>query len=199
MNEGTVKLTVYSDYICPWCYVGQGLVERIQKDYGAEVDWRPVFLHPEFPQEGMRLPPHIQQQFSAMFSRIKTIADEIALPFVDVESFPNSRRALEASEYARAQNRHNEFHAIVFRKLWGEGQDINQWSVLRDAAQEALLDAGEMQLEIESGRYRAILDNELEKSKALRVEVVPTYILNDRYRIVGLQPFDVFRERIEKT
>ncbi len=126
------------------------------------------------------------------------MADALGLPLVRLEVFPNTRRALEASEYARAHSRHEEFHRIVFRKLWGEGQDIYKWSVLRDAAEEAGLDADEMQRETESGRYHSILDSELERALALCIQAVPTYIVNDRYSVVGAQPFAVFEDIIDR-
>ena len=113
---------------------------------------------------------------------------------VFAEHIPNSRMALEASEYARERGRHEEFHKIVFRKFFGEGQDISKWEVLRWAAEEAGLDPDEMQRETEAGKYRPAVEAQAAEAYALGISGVPTYILNDRYAIVGAQPYEAFKE-----
>jgi predicted DsbA family dithiol-disulfide isomerase len=126
------------------------------------------------------------------------MADDSGLPLVRLDNLPNSRRPLEASEYARAHGKHEEFHRIVFRKLYGEGQDVSKWEVLREAAREVGLDAEEMQLETDNGNYRDILDARLEKAHALGITAVPTYIINDKYSVEGAQPFEVFEQVLQR-
>jgi predicted DsbA family dithiol-disulfide isomerase len=45
----TLKLTIYSDYVCPWCYVGQGAVQKLSQNYPLEVTWMPFYLRPDTP------------------------------------------------------------------------------------------------------------------------------------------------------
>lgn len=174
------------------------MVERLKKEYGVDVEWRPFLLHPEWPPEGTRLPPHVREHFADTYERLKKMADESGLPMVRPDTLPNSRRSLEASEYARAHGKHEEFHHTVFRKLYGEGQDISKWEVLRTAAKEVGLDADEMQRETESGNYREVLDAQLEKAHALGISAVPTYIIDDKYSVEGVQPFEVFQRVLKK-
>lgn len=56
----TLKLTIFSDYVCPWCYVGQGVVGKLIAEHHAEVEWRPYYLHPDTPLEGMELPDYVK-------------------------------------------------------------------------------------------------------------------------------------------
>jgi predicted DsbA family dithiol-disulfide isomerase len=174
------------------------VVERLKKEYSVDVEWRPFSLHPEWPSEGVRLPPHVRERFSTIYERLQKIADDNSYPLVRLDNLPNSRRALEASEYARAHGKHEKFHRVVFKKLYGEGQDIGKWEVLRSAAQEVGLDADEMQFETEAGNYRDVLDTQLEKAYALGITAVPTYIISDKYGIEGAQPFDVFEQVLTK-
>jgi predicted DsbA family dithiol-disulfide isomerase len=55
-----------------------------------------------------------------------------------------------------------------------------------------------MQFETKAGNYRDVLDTQLEKAYALGITAVPTYIINDKYRIEGAQPFDVFEQVLTK-
>jgi predicted DsbA family dithiol-disulfide isomerase len=170
------------------------VVERLKQEHNAQVEWRPFFLHPETPPEGLSLPPEMQQRFAGTRERLKQMAQAAGLPMVMPDIIPNSRRALEATEYARELGKDQEFHRVVFRKFYGEGQDINQWDVLRAAAIEVGLDADEMQRETENGKYRQTLDSQIAEAYALWIEAVPTYVINDRYAIVGAQPYEVFEQ-----
>jgi len=170
------------------------VVERIKKEYQAEIDWKPFLLHPEAPEKGPRMPPPSRNEhFKAMRERLKQLANSYGLPFVESGIRPDSRRALEASEYAQAHGKNEEFHRAVFKKLLGEGQDIHDWSVLRAAAQESGLDGDAMQREVESGKYLEILNEKLAEAQALDVNAVPTYIVNGTYLIEGAQPFEEFK------
>ena len=77
-------------------------------------------------------------------------------------------------------------------------QDISRWDVLRAAAQEVGLDADAVQRETESGSFTASFDAQIEEAYSLGIEGVPTYILNDKYAIVGAQPYEVFKRAIAR-
>ncbi len=109
------------------------------------------------------------------------------------EVIPNSRLALEASEYARERGRHEAFHEAVFRKFYGEGQDIGRWDVLWAAAVAVGLDPEGMQRETAAGRYRAAVDAQIAEAQAIGITGVPTFIFDGRYAVVGAQPYEVFR------
>lgn len=170
----------------------------MKAEYGVEVEWRAFELHPEIPAEGTRLPPHLRARMAGTNERLKEMARAAGLEMVTPEVIPNSRRALEASEYAREQGQHEKFHRVVFRKFYGEGQDIGRWDVLRAAAEEVGLDAEAMQRETEAGKYRAAVDEQVAEAYALGVTGVPTYILDDRYAIVGAQPYEVFQQAVAR-
>ncbi len=154
-------------------------------------------MHPDTPENGYRLPESVRARMAGAHQRLEQMAQAAGLPMVFTDLIPNSRRALEATEYAREQGRANEFHHAVFDRIYGQGLDIHDWSVLREAATQAGLDPEEMQREVESGRFHELLDAEIEAAQQLGVTAVPTYVVNDRYGIVGAQPYEVF-ERVLK-
>ncbi len=168
------------------------MVERLEREGQVEAEWKPFFLHPETPPEGFRFPPALRARLASAHERLDAMAAAAGLPMVHPDFIPNSRRALEASEYARDRSKHEAFHRVVFRKFYGEGQDINDWSVLCAAAEEVGLDAEEMQRETDAGKFRERLDAEIQAAQKLGVTAVPTYVLNDKYAVVGAQPYEVF-------
>jgi predicted DsbA family dithiol-disulfide isomerase len=174
------------------------VIERLKGEYDVAVEWKPFFLHPEMPPDGMILSPTFRTRMAGAHEQLKQMAHAAGMEVVFADYVPNSRRALEATEYARAQGKDLEFHRIVFRKFYGEGQDISKWEALRAAAQEAGLDADAMQRETESGKFTAGFDAQIEEAYSLGITGVPTYILNDKYAIVGAQPYEVFKRAIAR-
>ena len=168
----------------------------MQEEYDVEVTWLPFELHPEIPPEGMPVPEYIRAGAAGgIGERLRQMAQESGREIVlHQEWMVNSRRALEAAEYAREQGRHERFHEIVFRKFYGEGQDMSRWDVLRAAAEEAGLDPEEMQKGVESGRYREVVDAHIREAHSLGITGVPAYVLGEKYLIMGAQPYEVFRQ-----
>ncbi len=174
------------------------MVEKLKQDYEIEVDWRPFYLYWDTPPEGRDLPERVKQARAAgSEQRLSQLAASFGMKFVSTERIYNTRLAHEATEYARDHGRHIEFHRIVFRKVYGEGQDISQWDVLRSAAEEAGLDADEMQREVQAGKYTANVEQQVQRAYEMGVSGVPTYVINDRYAVVGAQPYDVFKRALE--
>ena len=192
----TLKLTIYSDYVCPWCYVGQGAVQKLSQNYPLEVTWMPFYLRPDTPPEGMELPAHVKAHMKGMQTHLVQMANAAGLRMIFPDRIPNTRLAHEATEYARQKGKANEFHQAVFDCYYGQGEDISRWEVLQQAAKEIGLDADEMREQVEQGKFTALVSEQVRQAAELGVDGVPTYILNDRYAIVGAQPYEVFEQAI---
>lgn len=193
------KLTIFSDYICPWCYVGQGVVEKLSAEYNVEVEWRPYYLHRNTPPEGMEIPDYIMRaRANGSEERLQSMAAKYGMNFISTARIYNTRLAHEATEYAREYGKANEFHRVVFRKVYGEGQDISLWSVLRAAAEEVQLNGEDMQQVVESGKYTVSVAEQVQWAQQIGVTGVPTYVINDKYAIVGAQPYEVFMNALSQ-
>lgn len=174
------------------------MAERLQKEHGAEVDWQPFLLHPEIPPEGREISPERRQAMMPHLTRIMQRAKLDNLPYVVPDKMVYSRRALEATEYAREHGKLHAFHRAVFDKLYGEGQDIGNWEVLSDVARSVGLGANDMQRTVTSGAYSAALDAQMAKAQSLGLDGVPTYIINNRHVVVGAQPYEVFQRLLDE-
>jgi predicted DsbA family dithiol-disulfide isomerase len=173
------------------------VVERLKDEYQIDVEWRPFYLYFDTPPEGRDLPDYVKRaRANGSEERLRSIALSYGMDFRSTDRIYNTRRAHEATEFAREQGRSNEFHKVVFRKVYAEGADPTQWDVLRSAAEEADLDPDEMQSQVESGRYTAYVEEQVQWAYQIGVQGVPTYVINDRYALVGAQPYDVFKQAL---
>jgi len=190
------------------------VVEKLKADYDVDLEWHPFYLYFDTPPEGRELPEHVRQaRARGSEERLRQIAESYGMKFVSTKRIYNTRLAHEATEYAREhgdparfnspvqgdeRGKANEFHKVVFRKVYAEGQDPSQWEVLRAAAEEVSLDAEEMQREVESEKYRTNVEDQVRWAYQIGVTGVPTYVINARYAIVGAQPYEVFKNALEQ-
>ncbi|HNM37620.1 MAG TPA: DsbA family protein, partial [Anaerolineales bacterium] len=94
------------------------MVERLKKEYNVEVEWRPYYLRPDTPPEGMELPDYIKRaRDNGSEERLRMMAEMHGMPFRSTDRIYNTRLAHEATEYAREHGKANEFHHIMFRKV----------------------------------------------------------------------------------
>ncbi len=173
------------------------MVERLKKEYNVEVEWRPFYLRPDTPPEGMDLPDYIKRaRDNGSEERLRMMAEMHGMEFRSTERIYNTRLTHEATEYAREHGKANEFHHIIFRKVYAEGFDPAQWDVLRSAAEEAGLNANDMQSVVEGGKYTEEVAGQVNWAQRIGVTGVPTYVINDKYAIVGAQPYEAFKSAL---
>jgi len=173
------------------------VVAKLKEKFDVDVEWRPFYLNPNTPPEGLPLPEYIQRaRTNGSEDRLRQMAAVYGMDFNSVDRILSTRRAHEATEHARQHGHGNEFHHIVFRKVYGEGQDISQWAVLRDAAREVGLDPDAMQQAVDSGAYTHVVEQDVRTAHEIGVSGVPTYVINDRYALVGAQPYEVFQRAL---
>ena len=93
------------------------------------------------------------------------------------ERVPNSRRALELGEWARARGAHGALHERVMDAYWTEGRDIGGWDVLGPCVADIGLDPREAEAEVESGAFRAAVDSSSEVARRHGINAVPAFVV----------------------
>ena len=151
-----MAVMIWSDFVCPFCNVARERAEFLRREAGARVEWLPFDLHPEYPPEGIpraELARRYGEHFSDAVRRMNEEAGLVYNPHP--ERVPNSRRALELAEWARARGSYDDLHERIMDAYWSEGRDITGWDVLAPIVAEAGLDADEARAEVDAGAFRA--------------------------------------------
>jgi predicted DsbA family dithiol-disulfide isomerase len=175
------------------------VVEKLKAEYQVDVEWRPFYLYFDTPPEGRELPEHVKRaRANGSEERLASIASQHGMKFVSTKRIYNTRLAHEATEFARERGKGNDFHRIVFRKVYAEEGDPSDWKLLRSAAEEVSLNADEMQRDVESEKFTANVADQVRWAYQIGVNGVPTYVINNRYAIVGAQPYEVFKDALEQ-
>jgi len=173
------------------------VVEKLKEEYNIDVEWRPFYLYWDIPAEGKELPDYVKRaRANGSEQRLEAIATSYRMDFKSTARIYSTRLAHEATEYARENGKANEFHKTLFRKVYAKGQDPSQWAVLRATAEEVGLNPEEMQQLVESNKYTGYVEEQVRWAQQIGVTGVPTYVINDRYAVVGAQPYEVFKNAL---
>ena len=200
MSKKKLKIVVFSDYICPFCYIGFYRVEQLKENYDLKVEWRPFEIHPETPKEGTDLNnlPYPKEYLDMMKANIKRLADDIGISLKLSDTLPNSQLALYVSEFARKNGKFEEFHKLVFDSYWKEGKDIGDQALLLALAEKIGLNRNDILNYINSEEPKSELMKSLKDLKGYGINGVPTFIIGDKI-VVGAQPYEVFKKVIENA
>lgn len=196
-----LKLVMFSDYICPFCYIGFETVRKVVPEFDLEIDWRGFQIHPEWPAEGMPSSQYRRgmdpETRRAIWTRIGAMAEAAGFTMKAPEVLTNSRLALEATELAKEHGVGDAFERRVYRAYFNDGLNIGSPSVLGDLAGEVGLDRDELTLALESGRYTARLRDNTIDAHDRGVDGVPTFFIGE-YPLVGAQSEDVMRQVLRR-
>jgi predicted DsbA family dithiol-disulfide isomerase len=166
----------WSDYLCPWCYVGQhrdGLLASL----GVAVSHRPYELHPEIPTEGRAVRP--DGRLRTTFDRIEAACDEIGMAFRRPTRMPNTRLALESAEWVRIHHAEafTAMHRGLFAAQFVTGDRLDDPDVVHQVIQAAGAPAAEVSAAVEAGRAAPLLARSMAEARALGVTSTPTWSL----------------------
>ncbi len=193
------KVIVYSDYICPFCYIGKNRIDRIKKEFGVEVEWRGLEIHPETPKEGQTLEdmgvnPHYVEMVR---EHVKRLAKEENLDLKPHTRISNSKMALQLAEFAKENEKFDEYHDEVFKAYWMDVRDIGNPDILFDIIQKIGLDPNEARNFLEGGKAAQKMGEFLSEAKALGIDGVPTFLIGSKI-VEGAQPYEVIKRAVNQ-
>ncbi len=171
-------------------------VERLREEF--EVDFDPVAydLKPGLPPEGLpREKVYAGRVYPPGYvDHMREVARQSGIEMKRPAIIANTRKAHEATEYARDGGRLWEFHRAVFKAYWEDERDIGDVEVLADVGSTCGLDADGLREALADGRYADRVREQMEWGRAAGVTGVPTTVFNERFAVVGAQDYEVFAD-----
>ncbi|MDS0294395.1 DsbA family oxidoreductase [Halogeometricum luteum] len=201
------QITVYSDYVCPFCYLGRESLRQYQesREDELEIDWHPFDL-----RSGKRNPDgtidhdvddgkddDYYEQAKENVRRLQERYDvEMDLDIAtDVDSLP----AQVASYYVREHYDYGTwlaFDVAIFDALWTEGEDIGDEAVLVELAAEAGVDGDEIRSALDDDALRGEVREQFTEAKQQGITGVPTFAY-DGYGARGAVPPEQLKRLVE--
>ena len=207
-----VRIDVWSDIVCPWCYVGKRRLERALAERPAgervAVVHRSFQLNPGAPRdrttdraEGLKAKYGLSEaQLETMEARLLSIARDEGLEFeLDAQVSGNTLDAHRVAQMAREHGVQDAVVERLFRAYFVESRSIFDKDSLAALAAEAGLDGAAVRQMLASDAYADAVKGDQQAAASLRVRGVPFFLLDGRYGLSGAQPIEVFREALEQA
>src|SRR5262245_57393754 len=204
-----LSIAIYSDVICPWCYVGKRRLEAALAAPGMpaapQFVWLPFELNPEMPAEGVEREAYRNAKFGAAKSAeldrsmLETGRElGIAFAFDRMVRTPNTRLAHRLIWEAGRQGRQDALVERLFHAYFEEARDIGEPQTLAALAAEAGLAAEGVKASLgEAESLDAVVDLE-QQGYRMGIQGVPFFILARKYAVSGAQPPDFWRDALPR-
>ena len=201
MTDRALTIEVYSDVVCPWCYVGKRRLERALDQLNgpaqAHITWRPFQLNPTMPKAGLERRAYLEAKFGSLdaFRQMEEqvlaagAEEHIDFAFDKIARTPNTFLAHRLIWYAGQQGCQAAMIDSLFKGYFEEGADIGSPSVLAQLAERIGLKA-EPFLEGQDGTEE--VKAEESTGHRLGIRGVPYFVLNGTYALSGAQPPERF-------
>ena len=169
----------------------------LKRRYGAEIEWLPFDLHPEYPAEGVPRRDVEARYGPGFLSRVQALIEQAGFEYAPADIVPNSLRSLQLAELARDAGLFDSMHSLIFTAYWSEGRNIGDAEVLVELGESAGLEGRDITRALEGGTYLERIRSSTRTAREKEVSGVPAWLLDDGFIIPGAQPHDVFEELLQ--
>ncbi len=203
-----MHIDIYSDTICPWCYIGKKNLDRALATLqlaGVSLRWRAFQLYPQIPAGGVPRREFLRARFGGSgggaFERIAEVGREagIAFAFDKLQTIPNTFDSHRLLEYAADRGVQHAAAELLMSAGFEQGRDIGSRDVLLEIAAAAGLDVEEAEAVLNSPRYVDEVNDSLQWCMQAGISGVPLFRLDNGEVIQGAQPVPVFRMVLESA
>ncbi len=201
-TKPSLKVTVFSDYICPFCYVGDARLDAIRDEFDLEVEWNGFEIHPDNPEEGKPVSElgYDPQRWAQMMESLYAMAKEEGLPLAERTFTTNSHKALLLAEAVKALDPEifQRLHKRLFDAYFRQARNIGDEKVLRDIADECGIPEDVVEQAWTNPELEQVLKAQNVRCAQLGIQGVPAYIIG-RYLVPGAVPVEVLRQAARET
>ena len=201
-----MRIDVFSDVVCPWCFVGKRRLEQAldaAKIADAEVHWHAFQLNPDLPPEGVDRRQYLEAKFGpGAMERIHARLDEagrsagIDFQFDKIQRSPNTLDAHRLLWLAGTRGRQGPLKEALLRAYFLEGRDVGDRAVLADIAARVGMD-GDIPAWLASDAGIREVREDLMQAARFQISGVPFFIFEGRLALSGAQPPEVFLQALD--
>jgi predicted DsbA family dithiol-disulfide isomerase len=205
-----VKVEIWSDVVCPWCYIGKRRFESALSEFAhrddVEVIYRSFELDSTAQVDSGRSVTEILAekygvslaQAAAMNSRVTGIAAGEGLDYhLDKARHANTVKAHRLIHLAASKGLQNEVMERVMTAYFSEGENIGDTETLARLTAETSLDADEARAVLESDAYTDAVRADERRAQMLGITGVPFFVVDERYGVSGAQPASLLLEVLD--
>lgn len=198
-NLKPLKIDVFSDVVCPWCYIGKRRLENalaLAPDIPVEVSWRPFLLNAWVPREGISRDEYLTTKFGSpeaykdIAGRVVAAAGEDGLIYRPelIKRQPNTIDCHRLIHWAEAKGKAAEMKQRLMELYFADGGDLTDINVLVQAAADGGLDADDVRKRLATDEDVALISSQAQEATDKGVSSVPIFVFAQKYAMSSAQP-----------
>ncbi|WP_330294161.1 DsbA family oxidoreductase [Streptomyces griseorubiginosus] len=207
-----IRVDVWSDIACPWCYIGKRKFEKAMTVTGipVEIEYHAYELAPDLPEEFegseqdyLEIRGFTADQVQPLLARIVAAAKAVGLDFdYDILRHTNMMKGHQLIRWAKAEGRQLDMVERILAAHFEEGRHVGRDKDLAELAAEIGLDREKALSALEEGRYADDVRADEARARQLGIQSVPFYVFENAYGVAGAQDpatfADILRQLAEK-
>ncbi len=202
-NASMISIDLFSDPICPWCYIGKRRLEEAlatRTDIRVEIEWHCFQLNPMMPHNGVSRCDYLSLKFGnpdnaqRLYENIEGVGRQagIAFDFERIQVTPNTLNAHRLIRLAGQYGVQDDVVERLFAAYFLDGENTGDIMTLASIAEAASIDWATAQTFLESGEDIEAVKSDDMQARQLGIQGVPFYILDRQYAISGAQEPEAF-------
>lgn len=211
-TKNKLKIEIWSDVVCPFCYIGKRKFEAAFAEFkhadDVEIIWKSYQLSPEMKTiQGKNIHQYLSEhkrislgEATAMNNQVATWAQQVGLQYnFDIAIPANTFMAHRFSHLAKQQGVQNEAEEKLFSAYFTEGKNIDNVETLAQIGAEIGIEAGLVKSTLESNEYADAVRNDISEAWSLGLRGVPFFVFDRKFAVSGAQDSKVFLNTLEKA
>src|SRR4051794_36222647 len=207
-----MKVEIWSDVVCPFCYIGKRRFEKALEDFKAkdkvEIEWKSFQLDPDMEYvPGQSVHEYLGKRKGAsavegkrMNDAMAAMAKEVGLEYnFDKAIINNTFQAHRLLHFAKEKGVQTEMKERLVRAYYTEGKDIGDIETLAQLGEEVGLQPEDIRTVLQSDKYTQDVLIDQYKAQQVGANGVPFYVFNNKYAVSGAQPSELFAQVLEKV
>lgn len=207
-----MKVEIWSDVMCPFCYIGKRKFEQALREFPqkeqVEIEWKSFQLNPHMKTDPSKnINEYLAEhkgisiaQAKQMNDRVTAMANEVGLQYdFDKAIVANSFDAHRLSHFAKKYGVQDAVEELLFKAYFTEGKNTAEHETLIAIAVEAGLNAEEVRAMLTSNEFADDVNNDIYEAQQVGARGVPFFVFDDRYAVSGAQPSQLFTDVLNKV
>jgi len=208
-----LQIDIVSDVVCPWCYIGKRRIENalaLAPDVPVEIHWRPFFLNPWVPREGISREQYLTTKFGSVEAykgiagRVVAAAEEEGLSYRPdlVRRQPNTldcHRLIHWAERDPSGDKSTAMKQRLMELYFRDGGDLTDIEVLVQAASDVGMDAERVRQRLSTDEDVELISADAKEASDKGISGVPTFLFAQKYAVSGAQPAEQLARAIRQV
>lgn len=207
-----MKVEVWSDFVCPFCYIGKKQLEKAIKDAGyagqVKIEFKSFLLDPTTPVDTEEsVYDNLSKKYGMPMDEVKKMtnsvverAKEVGLEYnFDEMKTANTLKAHRLVKWAYSRGKGVELTEQLFQAYFIEGKAIGKHDVLLKLVEEVGLIREEAEKVLNSDQFSEEVEKDIKQAQSYGVRGVPFFVFENKYGISGAQPQELFEQTVKKV